>query len=181
VELADLRRLAGDEALETASSLELPRRERLLEVGHAPADLHIHAGKVLFAKDLGASIHAPVSLLARFARLTSMARSKALLATSKEKELAHKGTIVTFSVVRVPSQNIDVPLPYCGANILLDGADISLTALIQECDFEDVKIGMRVEAVWRPESEWDYTLSNIKYFRPTGEPDVPFDEIKGYS
>jgi uncharacterized OB-fold protein len=101
--------------------------------------------------------------------------------TSKEKELAHKGTIVTFCVVRVPSQNIDVPLPYCGANILLDGADISLTALIQECDFEDVKIGMRVEAVWRPESEWDYTLSNIKYFRPTGEPDVPFDEIKGYS
>ena len=40
---------------------------------------------------------------------------------------------------------------------------------------------MRVEAVWRPESEWDYTLSNIKYFRPTGEPDVPFDEIKEYS
>jgi uncharacterized OB-fold protein len=101
--------------------------------------------------------------------------------TSEEREVAHKGTIVTFSVVRVPSENIDVPLPYCGANILLDGADISLTALIQECNFEDVHIGMRVEAVWLPESEWDYSMSNIKYFRPIDEPDVPFAEIKEYS
>ena len=46
---------------------------------------------------------------------------------------------------------------------------------------KDVRIGMRLEAVWRPESEWDYNLSNIKYFRPIDEPDVPFDEIKEYS
>jgi uncharacterized OB-fold protein len=101
--------------------------------------------------------------------------------TSKEVELAHKGTVVTFCVVRVPSENITVDLPYCAANILLDGADISLTGLIQECKPEDVRIGMRLEAVWIPESEWDYNLSNIKYFRPIDEPDVPFDEIKEYS
>jgi uncharacterized OB-fold protein len=101
--------------------------------------------------------------------------------TSTEKEVAHKGTVVTYSVVRVPSANIDVELPYCGANILLDGADISIMGLIQECKMEDVRIGMRVEAVWRPESEWEYNLSNIKYYRPIDEPDVPFDEIKEYS
>jgi uncharacterized OB-fold protein len=101
--------------------------------------------------------------------------------TSKIRELAHKGTIITLTIVRVPSDNIDVELPYCAASILLDGADISMTGLIQECPFEEVRIGMRVEAVWKPEAEWDYSSANIKYFRPIDEPDVPFDEIKEYS
>jgi uncharacterized OB-fold protein len=101
--------------------------------------------------------------------------------TSEIRELAHKGTIITLTVVRVPSDNIDVELPYCVASILLDGADISLNGLIQECPMEDVRIGMRVEAVWKPEAEWDYSMANVKYFRPIDEPDVPFDEIKEYS
>ena len=46
---------------------------------------------------------------------------------------------------------------------------------------KDIRIGMRVEAVWRPKEEWDYSLANIKYFKPLDEPDVPFDEIKEYS
>lgn len=101
--------------------------------------------------------------------------------TSQFRELEHKGTVITLTVVRVPSENIDVPLPYCVASILLDGADISMNGLIQECELEDVRIGMRVEAVWRPESEWDYGMANIKHFRPIDEPDVPFDQIKEYS
>ena len=101
--------------------------------------------------------------------------------TSRVKEVKHTGTVVTYCVVRVPSENITVDLPYCAANILLDGADISFTGLLQECAMEDVRIGMRVEAVWIPEAEWDYNMSNIKYFRPIDEPDVPFEEIKEYS
>ena len=66
------------------------------------------------------------------------------------------------------------------ANILLDGADISFTGLLQECPMEDVRVGMRVEAVWRDSSEWDYSSENIKYFRPIDEPDVPFEDIKEY-
>jgi uncharacterized OB-fold protein len=101
--------------------------------------------------------------------------------TSTFKELAHKGTVITFSIVRVPSDNIDVPLPYCVANILLDGADISLTGLIQECPLPDVRIGMRVEAVWRPSAEWGYGMANIKHFHPIDEPDVPFEKINEIS
>jgi len=101
--------------------------------------------------------------------------------TSNEVELADKGTIVTLTVVRVPSENIQVDLPYCVANIKLDGADISLTGLIQECEMEDVRIGMRVQAVWKDESEWGLTSENIKHWKPTGEPDVPFSEIRGVS
>lgn len=101
--------------------------------------------------------------------------------TSQEVEVSDKGTVVTLTVVRVPSENIKVELPYCVANILLDGSDTSFTGLIQECSMEDVRIGMRVEAVWREPSEWDYSSENIRYFRPSGEPDVPFEEIREYS
>ncbi len=100
--------------------------------------------------------------------------------TSREVEVSGKGTVVTLTIVRVPSANITVDLPYCTANILLDGADISFTGLLQECPLEDVRIGMRVEAVWVDSSEWDYSSENIKYFRPIDEPDLPFSEIKEY-
>ncbi len=81
-------------------------------------------------------------------------------------------------MVRVPSENIDLTLPYTAAHILLDGADIPFFALIQECDATDVRMGMRVEAVWAPEAEWGPTFENIRYFRPIDEPDVPYDDFK---
>ncbi len=101
--------------------------------------------------------------------------------TTKEVELADRGTVVSLTVVRVPSENIQVELPYCVANIKLDGADIAFTGLIQECAMEDVRLGMRVEAVWKDPSEWEPTSENILYWKPSGEPDVPFEEIRGVS
>ncbi len=101
--------------------------------------------------------------------------------TSKQLELPGRGTIVTLTIVRVPSDNITVDLPYCVANIKLDGADISFAGLIQECELEDVRIGMRVECVWKDASEWELSSENIRYWRPTGEPDVPFEEIREVS
>jgi uncharacterized OB-fold protein len=98
--------------------------------------------------------------------------------TEEEVEVDDKGTVTTFCVVRVPSENIDLPLPYTAAHILLDGADIPFFALIQECEAEEVRMGMRVEAVWAPKEEWGPTLANIRYFRPIDEPDVPFDDFK---
>ena len=89
-----------------------------------------------------------------------------------------KGTVTTFCIVRVPSENIELKLPYVAAHILLDGADIPFFALIQECEAEDVRMGMRVEAVWAPKEEWGPTFENIRYFRPIDEPDVPFDDFK---
>jgi hypothetical protein len=98
--------------------------------------------------------------------------------TDEEVEVAGKGTVTTYCVVRVPSENIDLKLPYTAAHILLDGADIPFFALIQECDAADVRMGMRVEAVWAPKEEWETSLANIRYFRPIDEPDVPFDDFK---
>ncbi len=91
--------------------------------------------------------------------------------------VADKGTVTTFCVVNVPSENIEVELPYVCAHVLLDGADIPFFSLIQECPAGDVHIGMRVEAVWAPREEWGPTFENIRYFRPTGEPDVSMQDL----
>ena len=39
-------------------------------------------------------------------------------------------------------------------------------------------MGMRVEAVWKPKSEWEPTAENLRHFKPSGEPDVPFEKFK---
>jgi uncharacterized OB-fold protein len=102
-------------------------------------------------------------------------------ATNREVELKNTGTVVSYSVIRVPSENISVELPYVAASIVLDGADISIITLIQGCAYDEVRIGMRVEAVWRPEAEWGPSLNNISHFVPIDEPDVPFEQVKELS
>jgi uncharacterized OB-fold protein len=99
------------------------------------------------------------------------------LPTSEWVDVADRGTITTFCIVRVPSENIELKLPYCAANILLDGSDMPFIALLQECEPSEVRIGMRVEAVWRPREQWAPSFENIRYFRPSGEPDVPIEKL----
>lgn len=92
--------------------------------------------------------------------------------TKDQVELAQTGTITSFCVVNLQFYGSAMEIPYTSALILLDGADLSLMHLIQECPVEQVRIGMRVEAVWRPDDEIGPTLESIRYFRPNGEPDV---------
>ena len=98
--------------------------------------------------------------------------------TEEEVEVADKGTVVSYSIVRVPSANIELELPYVAANILLDGADIAFQALLREVDLETVRMGMRVQAVWVADSQLGTTFQNIKWFVPIDEPDTPFEGFK---
>jgi hypothetical protein len=100
------------------------------------------------------------------------------LPTEEEVPVADRGTVVTFTVVRVPSENIQIELPYAAASILLDGADIPCQALLRDVRAEDVRMGMRVRAVWAPDAELGPTFQNIRHFVPTGEPDVPFEKFR---
>jgi len=43
--------------------------------------------------------------------------------------------------------------------------------LIQGIPADEVRMGLRVEAVWVPKEELGPTLASVKYFQPTGEPD----------
>lgn len=92
-------------------------------------------------------------------------------------ELTDKGTIVTFSIVRVPSAVIPLELPYITVNILIDGSDTILMHVL-DAKLEDVRMGMRVQAVWKPESEWTSSTENIQFFRPIDEPDADYDSYK---
>jgi uncharacterized protein len=70
--------------------------------------------------------------------------------TTTDVELPDVGTVTTFCVVNVPFQGQRVPSPYVAASVLLDGADIAFQHLILGCDPADVRMGMRVRAVWKP-------------------------------
>ena len=88
-------------------------------------------------------------------------------------ELPDRGVVTTFCIVHIPVIGRNVELPYVAASVALDGADISIYALVQECTPEEVRMGMRVEAVWKPDGERHGDYEDIQYFRPTGEPDAP--------
>lgn len=100
--------------------------------------------------------------------------------TTEEVELGNTGTVTTYCVVNVPFAGQQIELPYICAQILLDGANLSFMGLIQEVQPDQVRMGMRVEAVWRDRSEWGPTLANVKHFRPTGEPDAPYETYEEY-
>jgi len=95
-------------------------------------------------------------------------------------DVKDRGTIVSFSIVRVPSENLAVELPFAAINVLLDGADTTFTHVLSEAKLEDVHMGMRVQAVWLPREAWTASMRNIKYFKPSGEPDAPFESYEAH-
>jgi uncharacterized OB-fold protein len=91
--------------------------------------------------------------------------------TSEQVELPHVGTLTSFCIVNVAFYGQGMEIPYTSGLILLDGSDLPIMHLIQECPVKDVRIGMRVEAVWVDDADLGPTLESIRYFRPNGEPD----------
>ena len=93
-------------------------------------------------------------------------------------ELPDKGTVTTFAVINIPFAGQRIKPPYVAAYVLLDGADIAFLHLVTEIDASEVRMGMRVEAVWKPREEWGLGIDNIDHFRPSGEPDAEYDTYK---
>ena len=107
------------------------------------------------------------------------AASRELLKENIEEVLLPDTAIVkSFTIVHLPIPNSALKPPSIVANLLIDGADQHLIHLVGGCKNEDVHIGMRVKAVWRDKSEWGYTLDNIAYFEPSGEPDVDIEALQ---
>lgn len=99
------------------------------------------------------------------------------VATEEEVRLSDKATVQSFTIVNIPIPNNPIQPPYIIANLIPDGANISFIHLLSECVNEDIHIGQRVQAVWKPEAEWEYAMDNIRYFKPIDEPDVPAEKI----
>ncbi|MBZ5736241.1 OB-fold domain-containing protein [Nocardioides sp. TRM66260-LWL] len=98
--------------------------------------------------------------------------------TTDEVEVSHSGTVTTFCIVNVPFLGQRITPPYVSAYVLLDGADIAVLHLILDIPADQVRMGMRVKAVWKPREEWGTTIENISHFAPTGEPDADFDSYR---
>lgn len=99
--------------------------------------------------------------------------------TAEQVELPGTGTVTTFCVVNIPFAGQAVECPYVSATVLLDGADIGIFHLIQEIPADEVRMGLRVEPVWRDEIQ--PTLESIKYFKPTGEPDADYESFRTHT
>lgn len=93
-------------------------------------------------------------------------------------ELPDRGTVTTFAIINIPFPGQRIKPPYVAAYVLLDGADIPFLHLVTEIDPADVRMGLRVEAVWKPKEQWGLGIDNIDYFRPTGEPDADYDTYR---
>jgi hypothetical protein len=93
----------------------------------------------------------------------------------EEVTISDHGTIATFCVVNVPFAGQRLKPPYVVAYVLLDGADIPMLHLILGCPADQVRMGMRVAAVWRDRDQWHAHPENIAHFEPTGEPDAPYE------
>ena len=92
-------------------------------------------------------------------------------------ELPDRGVVYTYCIVNIKFYEQVLEVPYAYAYVLLDGADLPIMHLIQECPVGEIRRGMRVEAVWKDPSEWTESMENIRYFKPTGEADAPIGRI----
>ncbi|MEZ5239842.1 MAG: OB-fold domain-containing protein [Microthrixaceae bacterium] len=101
-------------------------------------------------------------------------------ATTESVEVGPKATITTFCVVHIGfGENAPTP-PFVSALILPDGAAVSLYGTVLGIDHTEVRIGMRVQPVWKDPAERANSFENITHWEPIDEPDVPAEQLKGH-
>jgi len=81
-------------------------------------------------------------------------------------EVSQEGTLLTYTVAYQPSPVQPVEPPVAYGIVHLDGADTGFVHLLGEVDFDQLRIGMRVQAVFKEEREGN--ILDIKYFKPLG-------------
>lgn len=106
-----------------------------------------------------------------------------------EVQLTDRGTVTNYTVVTpVQYYGQEETEPFVKASVLLDdpGGMLNLQDIV-EVPVDDMRIGMRVEAVWVPEDKrsvkdignrsWGSVEGCIEGWRPNGEPDLPSERF----
>ena len=83
-------------------------------------------------------------------------------------EVASTGTVFTYTVLYLDLDEKPLEKPDILAYVKLDGSDGGLVHRLGEINPDQVEIGMRVEAVFKPQAEREGSMLDIKYFRPVG-------------
>lgn len=83
-------------------------------------------------------------------------------------QLNDTGTVNTFSLCYVTWDMKRLTQPQIPAVIEIDGASkgMGIMHLLGEVDPDDVKIGLRVQAVWKPAVERQGDITDIRHFKP---------------
>ncbi|MGQ0670910.1 MAG: Zn-ribbon domain-containing OB-fold protein [Actinomycetota bacterium] len=89
--------------------------------------------------------------------------------TDRWVEVAETGTVGTFSICYVTWDMQPLATPEIPAVIAIDGSDGGFLHKLGGVDPEAVRMGMAVEAVWKPEAERVGSILDIAHFRPRTE------------
>jgi uncharacterized protein len=88
-------------------------------------------------------------------------------------EVGPQGTVLAFAVCEQsfidPSTGLPRQVPYSSASILMDGAPVTFTHFLEECDPERLSVGMRVEAVFKAPNQRDGLVTDILHFKTVKE------------
>jgi len=81
------------------------------------------------------------------------------------------GTIETYSVSYLDTDAKRISEPILVGVVSLDGASpkMGMMHFFGEMTKDEIRIGMRVRAVWRPPEERKGSVLDIRYFRPLRE------------
>jgi 3-keto-5-aminohexanoate cleavage enzyme len=82
-------------------------------------------------------------------------------------DVGNKGTVTNFTVVRYDDKHLPRKAPFVLALVKLEGATTPFMHILEECKIEEVKIGMKVEAVFAKETT--STILDIDHFKPAVE------------
>ncbi|MDA4114367.1 MAG: Zn-ribbon domain-containing OB-fold protein [Thaumarchaeota archaeon] len=88
--------------------------------------------------------------------------------TDRWSRLRDAGKVVTYSIAHVNSDASRRSEPILLAVMEIEGASplMGILHLLGEVPPEKVRIGMKVEAVWRPDGERTGAITDILHFRP---------------
>lgn len=100
--------------------------------------------------------------------------------TGDEIEVAHTATVTTFCIVNIPFGAMPFPPPYVVASVLLDGADLPIIHLIRGVPPDQVRMGLRVRAIWVDDAKLAPTVESIQWFEPNGEPDARYETFEAH-
>ena len=81
-------------------------------------------------------------------------------------EVETTGTVQTYSICHIRYDMQPLEEPELPAVVAIDGSSGGFLHKLGEVAPEDVRIGMAVEAVWKPEEEREGSILDIAYFRP---------------
>jgi len=81
-------------------------------------------------------------------------------------KVSNRGTVHTYTVAYIDLDGAKLKEPTMYAMIKIDGADGGLIHKLEGVKPGEVKIGMKVEAVFKPKEKREGSINDIKYFQP---------------